>query len=181
VTSDASIAAAAQRIEKDFGRLDILVNNAGVAAEGERPGASLREQYAETFDVNVFGVMAVIEAFIPLLSKSTAKPNLVVVSSRLGSLSLIANAQDLQGAVTVPAYRSSKAAVNMVTVYYAKRFLKEGWKVNACCPGYTATDLNHFRGSQTVQEAAVNIVRLATLDENGPTGTFSDKERELPW
>ena len=170
VQSDTSIAAAVQRIERDFGRVDILINNAGTAAAGRRPGTSRRRQYADTFDVNVFGVAVVTEAFIPLLSQSAA-PHVVFVSSCLGSPETIFDRKGIDTGVAVSSYRSSKTAVNTLTTYYSKRFSQKGWEINSCCPDSALTSLSNSRETEIIQEAAVNIVLLATLGAEGASGT----------
>jgi len=181
VTSDASIEAAASTISSKYGRLDILINNAGIAPEGLDPSASLRDDYLSTFNVNVFGVAAVTETFIPLLEKSPYTPHIVFVSSRLGSLAWLTNAQNIHASVKVPMYRASKSALNMLMVYYALKYKEKGWKINASCPKFTKTNLNGFKGTGTPEEGAENIVRLATVGDEGETGTFSDRDGEIVW
>ena len=176
VTSDASISAAASTVAAKFGRLDVLINNAGIAIEEKhKPGQdSLRDIMFETYNVNVFGAMQIFETFEPLLEKSE-NPRVVFISSDLGSFGK-------QGAMgNYPVYRSSKSALNMLVMTYAHNYREKGWKINACCPGFVATDLNHFRGIGKVESAAINTVRLATLDKDGETGTYTNKEGPLPW
>lgn len=125
--------------------------------------------------VNTFGATLTTEAFIPLLKASSA-PRIVFVSSGLGSLS---HHRDYP--VGLPIYRSSKAALNMIMLHYAFKYKDAGWKVNAVCPGFCATNLNSYRGTDTPENGAVNPVRLATLGDDGETGTFSNEEGIVTW
>ena len=180
VADDGSIAAAAAAVGERFGRLDVLVNNAGVALDGRSPGASLRSVFRDTFDVNVFGLACLTEAMAPLLAKA-AHPRVVNVSSGLGSLALATDPASPYAAVKPPAYNSSKSAVNMLTVIYAARFREQGIKVNAADPGYCSTDLNNHSGPRTPAQGAIAAVRLATLDDAGPTGGYFDEAGPVPW
>jgi NAD(P)-dependent dehydrogenase (short-subunit alcohol dehydrogenase family) len=192
VTDQASIAAAAERIRKELGRLDVLVNNAAISHAEERPGmtfedmikagrpsaASLAEVRA-VFETNVFGVIAVTQAMLPLLREAPAG-RIVNVSSSVGSLTL---QSDPSNPYRIPSagYVPSKTAVNAITVAFANELATTRIKVNAACPGFTATDLNQFRGTRTVEQGAREPVRLALLDASGPTGSFSSEDGPLPW
>jgi NAD(P)-dependent dehydrogenase (short-subunit alcohol dehydrogenase family) len=176
VTDDASVAAAAAAIEADGG-LDVLVNNAGIevrSPQGEIIGAAelTADVLREVFETNVFGLVRVTHAFLPLLERSAA-PVMVNVSSSLASLS-----QAGKGYPGV-AYPTSKTAVNMLTVQFAKAFPR--MRINAVEPGYTATDLNEHQGAQTVEQGAEIIVRMARLGPDGPTGGYVDAAGSLPW
>ncbi|KAJ7493574.1 hypothetical protein FB451DRAFT_1077331 [Mycena latifolia] len=179
VTDDRSIAAAAEIVKSKFGRLDVLVNNAGIAIDGDRTAVD-RAVFEETFATNLFGAAATTEAFVPLLEKSAAA-RLVFLSSDLASLALRANSDGRANTVEEPAYRCSKVALNMLALGYAQRFKAQGWKVNICSPGYTATDMTDNMGTGTVEDGAKGAVRLATLGDDGETGTFSGKQGPLPW
>jgi NAD(P)-dependent dehydrogenase (short-subunit alcohol dehydrogenase family) len=182
VTDDASVEAAAKVIEADGG-LDVLVNNAGIEGRtadngvigaAEVDGDIMRTQ----FETNVFGVVRVTRAFLPLLLRSAA-PVVVNVSSSLGSVTKVSTPGTPQYAYPGVAYPASKAAVNMLTVQYAKAF--PGMRINAVEPGYTATDLNGRTGVQTVEEGAEIIVRMAQVGPDGPTGGYFDAAGPLPW
>ncbi|KAL2831602.1 putative retinol dehydrogenase [Aspergillus pseudoustus] len=181
VTSDESIAAAKASIEAKYHRLDVLINNAGIALDvKDRPKYSLREMMKRTYDVNVFGAAAVTEAFIPLLEKSD-NPRIVLTSSTVGSLARTSDLTNPWATARIPAYSSSKTALNMLMVYYANILREKGFKVNASCPRHIGTDLNSYRGTGTVDEGAANLVRLAVLDKDGETGTFSTAQGPRPW
>ncbi|MCQ4079437.1 SDR family NAD(P)-dependent oxidoreductase [Streptomyces sp. RB6PN25] len=182
VTDDASVAAAAKAIEVDGG-LDVLVNNAGIESRSEGNvvvGAAevTADMMRTVFETNVFGVVRVTHAFLPLLQRSAA-PVVVNVSSGLGSMTRVTAPGTPAYAYPGVAYPASKATVNMITVQYAKAF--PGMRINAVEPGYTATDLNGRTGTQTVEEGAEIIVRMAQVGPDGPTGGYFDAEGPLPW
>lgn len=126
------------------------------------------------FNTNVIGHAVVTEVFTPLLDASTS-PNVIFMSSAMGSL----GTYEKSGQPFLPVYRSSKSALNMLFLSCATQNKAKGWRVNACCPGYVATALNHFAGTGTVESGAINAVRLV-VEEKG-TGTFSKKEGPIPW
>lgn len=182
VTDDASVAAAARAIGADGG-LDVLINNAGIEtrdADNNVPGAAeiTADVLRETFDTNVFGTVRVTHAFLPLLRRSPA-PVIVNVSSGLASLTRVSDPSDPAYAYPGVAYPASKAAVNMITVQFAKAFPE--MRINAVEPGFTKTDLNGNTGTQTVEQGAEIIVRMAQVTPDGPTGGYVDAERTLPW
>ena len=180
VTDAASIAAAAAHIAREHGRLDVLINNAGVSLDRQLPSSTTVEIFNETFAVNLFGVVAVTQAMLPSLRNSAAA-RIVNVSSGLGSLTLRSDPDHFYASIDPIAYMASKSALNSVTVSYAHEFAAAGWKVNAADPGYTATALNGFSGPRSVEQAAIVIVRLATLPDDGPTGGFFDEDGPVPW
>ncbi|HUQ59693.1 SDR family NAD(P)-dependent oxidoreductase [Lentzea sp.] len=182
VTDDASVAAAAKVVEADGG-LDVLVNNAGIEGRTEDGGIvgaadTTGETMRTMFETNVFGLVRVTHAFLPLLAKSAA-PVVVNVSSGLASITGAATPSSPTHFYPGVAYPASKAAVNMVTVQYAKAF--PGIRINAVEPGYTRTDLNANTGTQTVEEGAEIIVRMAQIGPDGPTGGFFSAHGTLPW
>jgi len=180
VASDASVEAAALRVFEEDGRLDALVNNAGILgsmlAPSEEPIAIIKDVY----EVNVFGPIRTTQAFLPLL-KAAPRANVVMVSSGLGSLGGLTDPASEFYAINILGYNSSKTALNAATVAFSKELAAAGIKVNSADPGYTATDFNGHSGYRTVGQAAEIIVRLATLDENGPTGGYFYDEGPLPW
>jgi NAD(P)-dependent dehydrogenase (short-subunit alcohol dehydrogenase family) len=177
VADDASVARAAQTVEAETG-LDVLVNNAGITGGRipveETTAAHLREVY----ETNVFGIVRVFGAFADLLARSE-NPVVVNVSSGMGSLAITTDPERLESRIVGLAYPSSKTAVNMLTSQYAKAYPR--MRINAVDPGYTATDLNGHSGVQSVQEGTDAIVRMATIDADGPTGTFVDRHGAVPW
>lgn len=177
VTDEDSVAAAVKTVEADGG-LDVLINNAGI--EGTVVGAedTTVDTLRPLFETNVFGPVRVTHAFLPLLRRSAA-PVVVNVSSGLASLTLVSTPGTPTRAYPGVAYPASKSALNMITVQYAKAF--PGIRVNAVEPGFTATDLNGHRGTQTVQEGAEAIVRMAQVGPDGPTGGYYDVSGPLPW
>ncbi|KAK1244170.1 hypothetical protein MKX08_002308 [Trichoderma sp. CBMAI-0020] len=175
ITSENSIAQAVQQVTSKFGRLDVLVNNAGICLPAERTSAPSLQNFQDTFTVNTFGTTLTTEAFIPLLEASPA-PRIVFISSSIGSLT-----HQWDHPVGLPIYRSSKAALNMIMLHYAFKYKDAGWKINAACPGFCATNLNGYSGIDTPENGALNAVRLATLGDDGETGTFSNKEGILAW
>jgi NAD(P)-dependent dehydrogenase (short-subunit alcohol dehydrogenase family) len=181
VTNGASIAAAARHIEAEIGRLDVLVNNAGVYLDSAQPSETNLDALRATFEVNLFGVVAVTNALVPLLRRAGKGGRIVNVTSGLGSLTQVSDPTWEFRAFTAVAYTAAKAALNMTTIQYAKELAAYGIKVNAADPGYTATDINQGAGTQTVQEGAESTVTLATVGDDGPTGAYFDRHGRLPW
>lgn len=181
VTVPATVAAAADRIAGEFGRLDILINNAGIAVQGDGPPATSGIPGIEqTLRVNFIGAVAVSQALLPLLRKAPSA-RIVNVSSGLGSLTKNGNPALYFSGLQYFGYSASKAALNMLTVQLAYELGDTAIKVNSAEPGYTATDLNQHRGPQTVEEGSEEIVRLALLGDDGPSGTCSDRKGIMPW
>src|SRR3954470_3978186 len=179
VTRADSIIAAVSRIQRELGRLDVLVNNAGIATFGTASTTRLDDVRA-VFETNVFGVIAVTQAMLPLLRAAPAG-RIVNVSPRIGSLTAITDPAFPMRGVGGVAYGPSKSALNAVTIAFAQELDGTRIKVNLACPGYTATDLNGHSGPRTVTEAAREPVRLALLAPDGPTGTFSNDDGSIPW
>jgi NAD(P)-dependent dehydrogenase (short-subunit alcohol dehydrogenase family) len=181
VTDQGTIERAAREVETRFGGLDVLVNNAGITGDGnQEPGADPLAEVRRVFEVNVFGVMAVTEAMLPLLRPGS---RIVNVSSRVGSLADM-TAEDggsLAGMPAMLGYPVSKTTLNAITAQYAKHLRDKGILVNAVCPGYTATDLNGNSGSRTPDQGAAAAVRMATLRKDGPTATFVDDGGPVDW
>lgn len=173
--------AAAKYVEESCGKLDILVNNAGIALDsGEKLNEISLETIRKTFDTNFFGVIAVTQAFLPLIKKSESG-RIVNVSSGLGSLAQNSDSDWDFSAVKPLAYNSSKTALNMFTVILAHELKDTKIKVNSADPGYTATDLNRNSGTKTVEQGASIIFDLATLADDGATGGYFDDQGVVPW
>jgi NAD(P)-dependent dehydrogenase (short-subunit alcohol dehydrogenase family) len=175
VTDDASIADAARQT----GTLDILVNNAGISGDDKSPDQEDAGTFRRIYQTNVFGVVAVTNAFVPALRRS-AHPRIVNISSSTGSLTLAGG----RAAGGFAAYRSSKAALNALTIFYAHTLAADGFKVNALAPGLRRTGLNAVaaaRGGDPA-EAAAGAVYLALLPDDGPTGQFLSWDgTHVPW
>ncbi len=181
VTDPPSVADAAIQIEQLYGRLDILVNNAGIVgrftgAPSEATAGDLREVY----ETNVFGVVSVTNAMLPLLRRSEAG-RIVNLSSHLGSLTLNSDQESVFARINMIAYQSSKTALNAITIAYAKELRETPIKVNMAHPGVVATDLNNHRGQRTPAEGAAIAVQLALLDDSGPTGAALSDAGVVPW
>ncbi|PPJ33135.1 SDR family NAD(P)-dependent oxidoreductase [Nocardia nova] len=180
VTDDASVAAAADLIADRAGGLDVLVNNAAITGGmPQTPTTVDPATVREAVETNVIGVIRVTNAMLPMLRRSAA-PRIVNMSSSVGSLTL----QTTSGADTGPisaAYAASKTFLNAVTVQYVKELADTDILINSGCPGYTATDLNGFRGVRTPQQGAAIAIHLATLPDDGPTGGFFSDAGTVPW
>lgn len=178
VTSDESVSAAAQSVADRFGVLDVLINNAGISGKLTAMEEFDGPEVLKVLDTNVVGIVRTTHAFLPMLHKS-AHPVIVNVSSGLGSFAV--RADRARGEHDVPSlgYSASKAGVNMLTSIYAQ-FLPE-IHINSVDPGYTATDFNGHSGPQTIHEGTDAIVKMATIESNGPSGTFSDRFGQLSW
>lgn len=178
VTSDASVAAAAQELDERFGGVDVLVNNAGISG----PAVGVDEVDAailtSVLDTNTVAAVRMVHAFLPQLRRSPA-PVVVNVSSGLGSFAVRADESRIEHTIPLLAYSASKAALDMVTSVYAQ-FLPE-IRINVVDPGYTATEFNGHSGPQTVTEGTDAVVAMATIGADGPTGTFTDRDGSLAW
>jgi len=190
VTDPATVQAAARRVEERFGHLDVLVNNAGITGSGQVSPEAAYDQVPSTvdlemvravFETNVFGVIAVTNAMLPLLRRSPA-PRIVNLSSHAAALSLTSDPDGpLAGLLSSAAYSPSKTALNALTVQYANELRKDGILVNAAAPGFCATDSNNHTGFLTPAQGAAVVVRLATLGADGPSAGFFAEEGPVPW
>ncbi|UII24282.1 SDR family oxidoreductase [Fulvivirga ligni] len=186
VTKLETVAKAREIIEQERGRLDVLINNAGIS--GVVPQSALEtpaDNYREVLEVNLYGVVNVTQAFIPLLKQSFS-PRIVNVSTSVGSLTLQSDPQwPAYDYAKYAVYAASKSAMNMYTVHLAYELRDTAIKVNAICPGYTKTDFTGHIGGE-VENAGKRIVKYALIDENGPSGKFFAEETnpdsgEVPW
>jgi NAD(P)-dependent dehydrogenase (short-subunit alcohol dehydrogenase family) len=179
VTDEASITDAVQQA----GAVDILVNNAGISGDAKTPDLEDAASFRRIYETNVFGVVAVTNAFLPALRRS-AHPRIVNISSGTGSLTWATKPESLHSSGRYAAYRSSKTALNALTVFYARTLADDGIKVNALAPGLRRTDLNAAAAASggDPAEAAAGAVRLALLPDDGPTGQFFSWDGTLvPW
>jgi NAD(P)-dependent dehydrogenase (short-subunit alcohol dehydrogenase family) len=195
VTDRVSIAAAAKRIRKEFGRLDLLVNNAAISnTRKQQLGLSLQD-YAKislagnasldeiraVWETNVFGVLAVYQGMLPLLRVSS-DARIVNVSSGVGSLTTNADPAFPYHAFYGPVYPASKTALNAITLAIIIELESTGTKVNLVSPGFTKTNLNGYEGTESVEQGSREVVRVALLGPDGPSGTFTRWENAtIPW
>ncbi|MEO9337094.1 SDR family oxidoreductase [Mesorhizobium sp. SB112] len=193
VTDQASITAAAERVREEFGRLDVLINNAAIASASDgpqtsdelanagRPSVIPLDEMRTIWDTNVFGVLAVYQAMLPIL-RDTPNARIINISSGAGSLTLNSDPDFPLRPLFDAGYAASKAALNGLTLAMAIELDAEGIKVNAVSPGYTKTRLTGFAGTETVEEGAAEAVRVALLGPEAPTGTFTHATMgALPW
>jgi NAD(P)-dependent dehydrogenase (short-subunit alcohol dehydrogenase family) len=190
VTDQATALAAAKQVEERFGHLDVLINNAGISGAGRVAPLDTRGQTPSTadldivravFETNVFGVIAVTNAMLPLLRRSPA-PRIVNLSSDAASVTITSDPDGrFAGLPPVAAYSPSKTALNALTVQYANELREDGILVNAAAPGFCATDINDHTGHRTAAQGAAVVVRLATLGADGPTGGFFSDDGSVPW
>ena len=194
VTDLSSITAAARRIRDEFGRLDILVQNAAISNTMKLPRQSV-EDYARTtrpsnvslaemravWETNVFGVLMVYQAMLPLL-RATPGSSIVNVSSGAGSLTANADPSGPYRSIFGPVYPASKTALNALTLAMAIELEPDGIPVNAVSPGFVSTNLNGFAGTDSVEQGAREVVRVALLGRDGPTRGFTRREgATIPW
>jgi len=194
VTRAETIKAAAEQVERQFGRLDILVNNAGAAVDWTpqptQPSQVGLDVARQAFEINFFGPLAVIQAFLPLIRRSPAG-RIVNVSSTLGSITEISRPDSPFGAMVMPMYQASKSALNSLTALVAKELRETSIKVNSACPGWVDTDggvppwlraaLGGAGGAVPVEQGADTPVWLATLSEDGPSGGFFNSRKPVAW
>ncbi|MDQ4113260.1 MAG: SDR family oxidoreductase [Actinomycetota bacterium] len=186
VTARDSVQRAADHVAATYGQLDVLVNNAGVlpeATNAEPAEVVDLEMFRTTYETNIIGAVAVLEAFLPLIRKSQAG-RIVNVTTTVGSLADQTNPESPYYSLAVPAYQSSKAALNNVTIALAKALVETPIKVTSVCPGFVQTDLtpiNRDNAPTTADEAAEVVVRAATLPDDGPSGTFIGANGPVPW
>ena len=190
VTDPTTVQEAAKQVEERFGHLDVLINNAGITGSGQVSPEDAYDQVPSSvdldmvravFETNVFGVIAVTNAMLPLLRRSPA-PRIVNVSSHAASLTITSD-PDGPLATLLPsaAYSPSKTALCALTVQYANELRKDGILINAVAPGYVDTESNNHTGFLTVAQGAAVLVRLATLGADGPTAGFFSEEGSVPW
>ncbi len=181
LTDPASIAAAAEAIGAEHGRLDILVNNAGIVDAGDGPpSASSPEAVRRILDTNFVGTLAVTQAMLPLLRRSPAG-RIVNLSSSLGSLALNGDPASPYYSARLIGYNASKAALNMLTVQLSEELRDTSVVVNSVSPGYVRTDLTGQGGFLTAEEGARLPVRYALLGEDAVSGRFVEASGETPW
>ncbi|MHB2207269.1 SDR family NAD(P)-dependent oxidoreductase [Methylobacterium sp. CM6257] len=178
-TSALSVDRLAELVQQGYGYLDILVNNAGIGVDHD-PMLTASDRLRRTMAVNVLGPILLTDAMVPLLEASE-RARIVNVSSELASFGLRANPDWAFAGFSMPIYQASKAALNSLTLSYAAQLRDRGIKVNAICPGYTATEATHYAGTRTPEQAAAVAIAYALLGADGPTGIFANEQGALPW
>jgi NAD(P)-dependent dehydrogenase (short-subunit alcohol dehydrogenase family) len=181
VVDDVSVQRAADTIATESGALHALVNNAGIIRDRTRPPSQARmEDIKATFDVNLYGPIRVTQAFVPLL-KAAGDARVVMMGSGVGSLTLITDPTSIYSSVNFLDYTTSKVALSAVTVAFAKELEPFGIKVNVVEPGNVRTDLNDNEGMLTPDEGAATVIKMATINDDGPTGGFFGSHGRQPW
>lgn len=193
VTDRVSIATAAERIRGEFGRLDLLINNAAISntrkgslslheyARITRPSNVSLDEVRAVWETNVFGVLAVYQAMLPLLRQSP-DARIVNVSSGVGSLTANADPAYPYHPMFGPVYPASKTALNAITLAMMIELETTAIKVNLVSPGFTKTNLNGYEGTQSLEDGSREVVRVAMLGPDGPTNTFTRWENvTIPW
>ena len=181
VAVEDSVYRAAAILSEQIGALDILINNAGIAVDMTKAPSEVRMQDMKAvYEVNLFGPVRVTQAFLPLLKKAD-QARIVMMSSGVGSLTLITDPTSIYSTVNLLDYTSSKVALNAVTVSFAKELEPLGIKVNAVEPGHVRTDLNGNSGILTPEEGAATVIKMALLGLDGPTGGFFGSHGRQPW
>jgi NAD(P)-dependent dehydrogenase (short-subunit alcohol dehydrogenase family) len=180
VTNIDSIQKAKETLESKIESLDVLINNAGISGGLPQNMSSIKmDDLRKVFDTNFFGAVQTTQQFLPLLKKSN-EPRIVNVSSELGSLSVHNTTQNPNYKI-YDAYSCSKTALNAFTVMLANELGDSSFKINSVTPGYTATDLNNFKGTESAEKTAKVIVKYATVSSDGPTGKFFKEAGEVAW
>jgi len=181
VADEASVQNAAAVLAHELGSLDVLVNNAGILSDTITPPSqvSIKDMKA-VYEVNLFGPVRVTQAFLSLL-KASGEARIVMMSSGVGSLTLITDPTSIYSSVNLLDYTSSKVALNAVTVSFAKELEPFGIKVHAVEPGHVRTDLNANTGFLTPDEGAATAIKMALTGPDGPTGGFFGSHGRQPW
>ena len=178
IIDDESVKNGIETLQQKEDHLDVLINNAGIPGSRIPAQEITADMMKKIYDVNVFGAVRVIHECLAMLEKSD-NPVIVNVSSGMGSFGQVLNPDKIESKVTSPIYCSSKAALSMLSVQYSKALPQI--KINVVDPGPTKTGDNFSHGIQTVEEGIEAIIRMAIIDKNGPSGTFSNKDGILPW
>jgi NAD(P)-dependent dehydrogenase (short-subunit alcohol dehydrogenase family) len=177
VTDDSSVAAAAATLGEEARHIDVLINNAGILGNPVAADEVTVQDMQDAYDTNVFGIVRVTHAFLPLL-RAASSPSVVNLTSGLGSFTRTREPDRIESQFPLVPYCSSKSAVTMLTMQYAKSLPEI--KFNAVDPGQTATDFTGHAG-QPIEQGTDAVVAIATLGEEAPTGTFTDRDGVVPW
>ena len=197
ITNTESVSTAVDIIGNEVGNLDLLVNNAAISNTGikgrkleeifadQMPSVASMEELKTVWETNVFSTLAVTQAFLPLLRKAE-KARIVTITSGLSSLTLNSNHDNPFRFGFDAVYSASKTALNSLMLSLSIELEKENIKVHLVSPGFTATDLNNFQGTDTVEFGSLEPIRVA-LAEDMLTGSFTAPENfagpqlTIPW
>ena len=181
VTDQVSVDRAVATFRESASSLDVLINNAGIVDHSDGPPTCCNPAAMErTYVTNVVGPVRVTQAFLPLLRQSPAA-SILNISSDLGSLTRAADPSSPYYPHRFCGYAGTKAALNMFTVHLAGELKDTSIRVNSVNPGFTATDFNGNRGPQTVEEGAREVLRVALLEQDVPSGVFVESAGVIPW
>jgi NAD(P)-dependent dehydrogenase (short-subunit alcohol dehydrogenase family) len=177
VSNSESIKRLAEFIKSEFGKLDILVNNAGIMLDYyENTDDSIFntnvDTLRKTMDTNVYGLLLLCQALIPLMKKHNYG-RVVNVSSGAGQLT------DMNSGY--PTYRISKTSINALTRIFANELKRNNILVNSVCPGWVKTDMGGSNAPRSLAEGVDTIVWLATLPDGSPTGGFFRDRQPIAW
>jgi len=171
-------------ISSKYQKLDILINNAGVLLTGnlfvKNSTTVSDDDIKETFQTNLFGVISLTQKLLPLIKKSESG-RIVNVSTILSSLTLHSAKDSPIAPAKEFAYNASKTALNAYTIHLANELKDTNIKVNSGHPGWVKTELGGPNAPIEVEDSYKTSVRLATLDDDGPTGGLFHGEDTIPW
>lgn len=171
-------------LDKKFGKLDILINNAGILIDYQLPQVKTskvtQDVLRKTFDTNFFNVIALTQKLLPLIEKAP-QARIVNLSSILGSLNNQQNPKSMIYNSQTFAYNASKTALNAFTVHLANELKDSKIKINSAHPGWVKTDMGGSDAPIEVKDGSKTSVKLALLDDNGPTGGFFHLDEAIEW
>ncbi|KAF2170451.1 hypothetical protein M409DRAFT_64185 [Zasmidium cellare ATCC 36951] len=184
ITDEKSISAAVSEVEKKYGRLDVLVNNAATLDQNQE---SLALQMASCFETNSTGVALAVDAFLPLLKKSTSVARIINISSGAGSLRRRVNQSPNAQVVGMQgvAYAASKAALNMITLAQAKAYGGDALKVFVYTPGFVISNLSTLNtvenGAKSPKDGALGLVKVINGERDSEHGGFLSESGQYEW
>ena len=171
-------------ISEKYKKLDILINNAGVLLTGDlfvtNSSTVSDKDIKETFQTNLFSVISLTQKLLPLIKKSDAG-RIVNVSTILSSLTLHSAKDSPISPAKEFAYNASKTALNAFTIHLANELKDTNIKVNSGHPGWVKTELGGPKAPIEVEDSYKTSLRLATLNDDGPTGGLFHEDDEIPW
>lgn len=165
VSDDSSIEQAVQTLKaQSINQLDVLINNAGVYPDSSVNMLTVSRDLLDTaMQTNTFGVVRMVQAFLPLL-EAADNARVINVSSGMGALDGLTT--------TAPSYCLSKLALNGVTIMLAQSLASKGIVINAMCPGWVKTDMGGSSAPRSPEQGADTAIWLATEAPGTETGKF---------